>query len=143
MGLKIAKVVYDATKSLMSNPIAKTVGIGAIFGAGVLLGNQVGLDSFERTRKNEMISTPSEEAFSESEITSTPTKETTVKELAYLIKDLDYKNEGIDNDTKQKIDNIKNKVVRFESSEYDSGKYYGYDKQGFLVQYNGSHYRKR
>lgn len=55
MGLKIAKIVFDTTKSLMSNPLAKTVGAGAIFTAGVLVGNQVGLDSFTKNQQSEVV----------------------------------------------------------------------------------------
>ena len=58
MSLKIAQMACKTVKNLMSNPIAKTVGIGAVFGAGLLIGKgDVGFDLFEKEEKVETIST--------------------------------------------------------------------------------------
>ena len=49
MSLKIAQMACKTVKNLMSIPIAKTVAIGAVFGAGLLIGKgEVGLDLFEK-----------------------------------------------------------------------------------------------
>lgn len=54
MSLKVLQMGASALRSLVSNPIAKTVGIGMVFGAGVYTGMGLkNVDSFERTGSTE------------------------------------------------------------------------------------------
>lgn len=127
MGLKIAKIVFDTTKSLMSNPLAKTVGAAAIFTAGVLVGNQVGLDSFTKNQQSEVVdstyTTQKNDTVKNTNTVATlkpaEEKQKTEEEISNRRNQLKKEIEALD---KLPIQNLKEKT-KFYSNSYGDSEY--------------------